>query len=241
MNTAMGTADVETPRPRGAGIWVAGLGNTDPNFLDELVGRKFADKVYVFQAYPTESLTSLRTSWRAVNAATLTPEWWLPHEATAQEAFQAVSAVSATVPARNPSAEARFKAAFRKGREERFEDGMESDFSNELESLVRTYGPNSKQILARLLEDRSISDRVWGEAMRCLGRLEDPGSHGERLWVLEKGLSSDSEFIRDGAALGLASLDDLSAIPYLERAIESEALGALRSDMQEVLSQLTRR
>lgn len=152
-----------------------------------------------------------------------------------------VQSVNTTAPSRNQDAEKRFRTAFQRGREERFEDGMESDFSNELESLVRTYGPNSKQILARLLEDKSISGRVWGEAMRCLGRLDDSGSYGARLWVLEKGLSSDSELIRDGAALGLASMDDLNAIPYLERAVRSETFGSLRSDMQDVLSQLTRR
>jgi hypothetical protein len=146
----------------------------------------------------------------------------------------------ATAPARNPDAIARFRAAFNRARDERFEDGMESEFSNELESLMVTYGSTAKDILSLLLEDESVSERVWGEAMRSLGRFGDRPSREARLWVLEKGLTSSSAFVRDGAALGLASMDDPSAIPYLQRAISSEELEGLRADMQDVLLQLTR-
>jgi hypothetical protein len=155
-------------------------------------------------------------------------------------AFPVAPAISATVPARDLETEARFKAAFQRAREERFEDGMESEFSNELESLVETYGSTARNVLARLLEDEGVSARVWGEAMRSLGRSDDRPSREARLWVLEKGLTSSSAFVRDGAALGLASMDDPSAIPYLQRAISSEKLEGLRADMQEVLLQLTR-
>jgi hypothetical protein len=160
----------------------------------------------------------------------------LPWEA---ESLPAALAVSATVPVRDLEAEARFKAVFQRGRDERFEDGMENEFSQELESLLTAYGSRSKEILSRLLEDESISEEVWAEAMRWLGRFDDPTSHDARLWLLEKGLSSRSAYVRDGAALGLASLDHPSAIPYLERAIHSENIAELRADMQEVLSQLT--
>jgi hypothetical protein len=150
-----------------------------------------------------------------------------------------VQSVNTTAPSRNQGAETRFKAAFQRGRQERFEDGMESNFSAELESLVRTYGPSSKEILAGLLEDNGVSAEVWGEAMRCLGRLDDPASQEARLWLLEKGLTSRSAFVRDSAALGLASMDHPSAIPYLQRAIEAEKIAELRADMNEVLAQLT--
>jgi hypothetical protein len=148
---------------------------------------------------------------------------------------------SATAPARNIDAEGRFRTAFQRSAEERFEDGMESEFSKELELLVKAYGPSSKDILSRLLEDDSVSAKAWGEAMRWLGRFDDRASHEARLWVLEKGLTAHSAFVRDGAALGLASMDDPSAIPYLQRAIDSEKVGGLREDLQEVLSQLTGR
>jgi len=154
------------------------------------------------------------------------------------ETCQAVQADSATTPVRDEEAEAKFRSLFQRGSEQDFEDGMESEFSLELESLVKAYGPNSKPILTRLLEDASVSPYVWAEGLRCLGRLADAASHETRLWVLEKGLTSAIPIVRDGAALGLASMDDPSAIPYLQQAINSERIGELRKDMEQVLSQL---
>jgi hypothetical protein len=155
------------------------------------------------------------------------------------ESLPTALAVNATVPVRDLDAEARFQAAFQRGRDERFEDGMENEFSQELESLLKAYGSRSKEILSRLLEDESVSEEVWGEAMRWLGRFDDAASHDARLWLLEKGLSSRSAYVRHSAALGLASLDHPSAIPYLQRAIRYESIPELCADMQEVLSQLT--
>ncbi len=157
---------------------------------------------------------------------------------TPVEPVQALQTAGATAPLRDTVAEAKFRSVFEQGAEEKFEDGMESEFSRELESLVKAYGAASKPILARLLEDASISPAVWAEALRCLGRLDDPASREARLWVLEKGLTSPFLIIRDGAALGLASMDDPSAIPYLQLAVDSERVPELRTDMEQVLSQL---
>jgi hypothetical protein len=44
--------------------------------------------------------------------------------------------------------------------------------------------------------------------------------------------------VRDGATLGLASLNDPQAITPLKQAIEREQIGELREDMQQVLDQL---
>lgn len=307
----MGTA-VEIPRPPRAGVWVPGLGNTDLEFVQKLVGRSIADEATLYELPPADSLASNQAERRIRGRSTICipdtrgvmnvgqpwafapgrsvfvvggihgartalglgsaqvmqvaiPETsgpWLQerlqlfrptgvpvflesYELSLRDVATAIvypdlQTVSSTAPTRNPNAEARFKTIFRRGREERFEDGMESEFSKELESLIRAYGPSSREVLARLLEDDRVSARVWGEAMRCLGRFDDPGSYEARLWVIEKGLTSGSALVRDGAALGLASMDDPSAIPYLQRAIDSETLGGLRADMQEVVSQLTR-
>jgi HEAT repeat protein len=163
---------------------------------------------------------------------------WL-HYSIAGVASQVTPTTSSTTPAMDREAENRFLAALQRGEEERFEDGMESGFSNELESLVRQYGSRSRDILSRLLENDNLSVNVWAEAMRCLGRIDDLASREARLWVLEKGLTARSAIVRDGAALGIASMDDPSAIPYLERAIASETVRELRTDMLDVLGQLT--
>lgn len=282
MNPMNATA-LEVPGAPRTGAWVSGLVNTDPKFLEGLVGPSLADDISLYEAaagslttgranrcgnaplifvgaihgakvtlgqvmqivVPGASGSVLQDQVRLFNAPVstlLVPQSCvLSFQGVATRAvLPDVQAVSSTTPAGNPSAEAKFRAAFQRGREERFEDGMESGFSQELELLVRAYGPSSKELLARLLEDESVSDRVWGEAMRALGRVDDPISREARLWVLEQGLSSGSALVRDGAALGLASLDDPSAIPYLQRAIDSEMLGGLRADMKDVLLQLTR-
>ena len=143
-----------------------------------------------------------------------------------------------TVLVTDEEAESRFESLFRSARESHFEDGMESQFSRYLTSLVQAYGPISKDILARLFEDRRISPEVLSEALRWLGRMEDQPTYGARLWLLEKGLTSPDASVRDGATLGLASMDDPRAIPYLERAIQAEKMTELRHDMEEVLGQL---
>jgi hypothetical protein len=58
------------------------------------------------------------------------------------------------------------------------------------------------------------------------------------LWLLEKCLESSSIFVRDGAILGIASLDDPFAISAVRKAIEKEACEGLRQNMQAVLQQL---
>lgn len=134
-----------------------------------------------------------------------------------------------------------FDPLFRFARGFRFEDGMESEFSAHLTSLVQTYGPFSRDILAQIFEDNTISAEVLSEALRWLGRMEDQPSYEARLWLLEKALSSSSPTVRDGASLGLASMDDPRAARYLEAALERETLPDLRHDMEEVLRQLTNR
>ena len=135
-------------------------------------------------------------------------------------------------------AESRFETIFQNARELQFEDGIETEFSREMIALVKAYGPMSRDILARLFEDKRMSPEVLSEALRWLGRMDDERSYETRLWLLERGLTSPAALVRDGATLGLASMDDPRAIPYLSDAIHSEKLTELRKDMGQVLAQL---
>jgi hypothetical protein len=92
--------------------------------------------------------------------------------------------------------------------------------------------------LSHLILAKDIDEEVASEALRWLGRMEDTKSYSKRLWLLERGLASPSPIIRDGAALGLASLDDRHAIPYLRLAVEREELDELRFNLGQVLDQL---
>jgi hypothetical protein len=135
-------------------------------------------------------------------------------------------------------AEREFRFAFLRAVDERFEDGMESQFSRELDSLVRKYGAGSIDVLGVLLQDLSISSAVQAEALRWVGRAEGAISHSAGLSLLRTGLSSGSALVRDSAALGMAAMDDPAAIPLLERAVEVERNSELRADMRQVLEEL---
>lgn len=83
-----------------------------------------------------------------------------------------------------------------------------------------------------------VAPEVGGEALRWLGRIDHAESYEYRRWLLERSLSLSSTRVRDGAILGLASMDDKHAIPYLKRAIEEEQCSELKADMESVLEQL---
>src|SRR5262249_31116079 len=112
------------------------------------------------------------------------------------------------------------KALFREAKEVAFEDGMETEFSKELIRLVKRHGKSAMEVVTALLVNDNFNAEVSSEALRWLGRMDHPSSYRDRLWLLERSLFSPSVLIRDGAALGLASLDDPHAIPYLRQAIK---------------------
>ena len=119
-----------------------------------------------------------------------------------------------------------------------FEDGMMSSFSKGLYDLILNYGYLAMQQVAYLITKDIPNPEVSSEALRWLGRLDDSSTHDWRLWLLKKCLTSYSPLIRDGAALGLTSMHDKSAIPDLQEAINRETIVELRSDLQQVLDVL---
>lgn len=125
-------------------------------------------------------------------------------------------------------------------KEEDFEDGMESEFSKHLVSLVQKYGSDTVELLIYLIACENMKAEVAAETLRCLGRTDHPETYRERLWLLERSLKCSSATVRDGGVLGLASLDDPHAIPYLKRALKKEKNLELRQHMERVLAQLER-
>lgn len=130
------------------------------------------------------------------------------------------------------------RALFAEGKEESFEDGMESEFSGRLLSLLEEHGNAAMEPLAHLIVYQKVNPEVAAEALRWVGRVEDPGSYQYRRWLLEQALNCASPAVRDGACLGLASMDDPHARVYLKRAITREGCPELREDMEQVLDQL---
>jgi HEAT repeats len=145
---------------------------------------------------------------------------------------------STKLPDHPPELSESLRALLASGKEQVFEDGIESEFSKALIAFIKKYGYDALAELAYFIVYEKVSTEVAAEALRWLGLMSHPLSYHWRLWLLERSLSSRSARVRDGASLGLAFLDNPDAIPYLRQAIEREPIAELRGDMQQVLAQL---
>ena len=128
--------------------------------------------------------------------------------------------------------------AFRDGSGEVFEYGMESSFSRTLDSLIRSYSNDAVVEVERILAHADTSLDVKEECLLQLGAIEHNPTIQSRLSLLIGHLWSEQVGVRDCAALGIASMDDPSAIHPLQHAVKAEASDRLREDLQLVLDQL---
>lgn len=127
---------------------------------------------------------------------------------------------------------------FEKAKEESFEDGMDSEFSRRLENLIIKFDHSALAVIRSLVFVADFYGEAVGEALRLLGRIDHPETYSNRLVLLEQCLFHPDARVRDAASLGLAYLDNPSAIPYLRRAIQVEPNEMLLEDMEQVLRQL---
>ena len=134
--------------------------------------------------------------------------------------------------------EKEIQGLFGRAEDEHFEDGMDSDFSNELIQLVKRHGKQAIEVITYLVLYGKAGQELGSEALRWIGRIEDQDTYDYRRWLLERTLTCSSAMVRDGAGLGLASMDDPHAIPSLQKAIERERCAELRENLGQVLNQL---
>lgn len=127
---------------------------------------------------------------------------------------------------------------FEGAKDETFEDGMESRFSRELFTVIREKGSDAVSVIADFIISGHANPEVASEALRWIGRINHAPSYYNRIWLLESCLNCNSPRIRDGAILGLASMDDPDAIPYIQNAMKREFIVELREDMKQLLDQL---
>ena len=132
------------------------------------------------------------------------------------------------------------EVAFRAAEEESFEDGVESEFARQLVSLVKRFGNSIVDVISTRIAFQQVSGEVASMALRTLGEINHPFSRSGRLRLLKEMLSSSSLWVRDGAALALAWMDDPAAVPDVEKAIERETIEELRRDMTGILEHLKR-
>jgi hypothetical protein len=181
------------------------------------MSQKSVSELAVTSPWPTETLSSaVLPLWEA--------EWLEKSVAIQQDRREEIRQKTA--------------ALFAVATDQRFEDGMESEFSNELVTLVEEHGDAAVTAIAHLILSEIVSAEVAAEALRWLGRMDHVPTYNTRLWLLERGLFCSSAQVRDGAALGLAAMDNPHAITYLKQAIQREKNAALREDLTQALMQL---
>ena len=127
---------------------------------------------------------------------------------------------------------------FMLAREQHFEDGYESDFSNQLKLYIFRYGKLAIDVINHYFVAESVNKEVLSESLRVIGRIKHQQTYRDRLWLLEHGLFNASSCIRDGAIIGLSSLNSKDAIRTLQVAIEREKIPELRQDMEQALMNL---
>ena len=130
----------------------------------------------------------------------------------------------------------RMRFIFKKAESDLFETGIISEFSRNLEEIIKIYGVPAIDVLGDLIY--STTNEVTVEALQALGRLHHNPTYESRLWILERCLTNSDPKTRDAAGLGLASMNDPRALPYVKRAVEKEPINSLRDDLGLVLNQL---
>lgn len=123
-------------------------------------------------------------------------------------------------------------------REERFEDGVDSNLSVGLRVLFRNHSTEFVRVLEDQLDKRAPSVRILTEVLHTLGDIEDYATRDWRFATLVRFLRSSSPLIRDAAAIGLSYLDDKRAAPFLRAAIERESSKEFREDLRAITEQL---
>ena len=128
---------------------------------------------------------------------------------------------------------------FAYGRQQDFEDGVYSKFSRQLVELIKSLQSTALLgVVASLIIHEKVNPVVAAEALKWIGNLEHPNTYYYRLWLLERSLLNSSSRVRDGAAIGLASMDDPHSIEPLKDAVKREKYAELRLELERVISQL---
>lgn len=119
------------------------------------------------------------------------------------------------------------------------EPGMDNEFSIGLEDAIERGGKPALQAIERLVLTETVPSSIAMDALEYIGDTDSDKYRSERREMLERCLlNSNSAWVRDGAGLGIAALDDPLSLPVLEIAIARESSKALKSDLGLVREQL---
>jgi len=133
------------------------------------------------------------------------------------------------------------KDLFEKGASEFFHDGMDSNFSRSLLSLLGSRAADALSAIAEYLSGNEGNPEVVSEALRWVAEFGGPDTLPKRWSILRRGLKSRFPVVRDGAILGFAALDDPRAHSLLLEARESEQIRELQLLIERVAARLEHR
>lgn len=122
--------------------------------------------------------------------------------------------------------------------DEYFEDGVETDFSRSVIQLVEQYRDDAIKALQSMISRDLLAPKLVAEALCWLGQVEEPASHIKRRELLQENLGHRSPYIRDGAMVGLAYLEDPRSLEALRVALQREPIAELREYIEETIEQL---
>ncbi|GAB4506940.1 MAG: hypothetical protein Tsb0026_00140 [Sulfuricaulis sp.] len=136
------------------------------------------------------------------------------------------------------SLERELETLFNNAKNEIIEGNHESNFANELHSLLVQFGTPILTLLGDLVSNPSIDVEAASQALRVIGRTQDELTVVPRFRLLIKALNSPSPIIRDSTALALFDLNEPGAIPYLQEAAAREEYVSLRNDYLQIAEEL---
>jgi hypothetical protein len=140
---------------------------------------------------------------------------------------------------KRPDISSEINSIFDEAEPEEFEDGMQNPFAERLLNKVREYGDYAIVEICHIILNEKSNPECAAEALKWLGNMDHNTTYKYRQWLLTSALNKcNSPIVRDGANLGLAFMDDPATIPYLEKAINSEASPLLRKLMKQTFDQL---
>ena len=123
----------------------------------------------------------------------------------------------------------------------KMEDGYDNEFTDLVEKEILEKGHDALKDLIYFIRWHNPSPDSCYFAFKTLGRMEDDKTHNQRRLLLELFLCmypKSTSMMRDGAALGLASLADPASIVILKRAIKQEKVPELKEDLWAILLEL---
>ncbi len=121
---------------------------------------------------------------------------------------------------------------------EDFEDGVETEFSRQVEGFVKQYDIAGVKLIGDALARGLFPEQYLAEALLWIGDMEHEATRNERRELLESALDSESVFIFDASVSALSYLGDPSCIPLLEKKLEEESFQPIRVNIENTLSYL---